>query len=88
MSWFTVLTFDHLLLYCHYSHSVHDAVASLREQLLENNAEKQELRMMNNNLQQSQSSLQHENDWLKQENQKLMEEIKIQVNHVYDHVIE
>ena len=87
MSWFTALTFHHLLFYYHYSHSVHDAVASLREQLLENNAEKEELRMMYNNLQQSQNSLQFENDWLKQENQKLVEEKKAQVNYVYDHVI-
>ena len=43
--------------------------------------------MMNNNLQQSKSSLQYEIDCLKQENQKLVEEKKAQVNHVWDHVI-
>ena len=61
--------------------------ASLREQLAESNTEKEELRMMNNNLQQSKSSLQYEIDCLKQENQKLVEEKKAQVNHVWDHVI-
>ena len=43
--------------------------------------------MMYSNLQQSQSSLQYEIEMLKQENQKLMEERKSQVNYVYDHVI-
>ena len=86
-SGFTVLTFDHLLFYCHYSHSVHDVAASLREQLLESNTEKEELRMMYSNLQQSQSSLQYEIEMLKQENHKLMEERKSQVNYVCDHVI-
>lgn len=72
----------HLLLLAIISHSAHDGAALLREQLAESVAEKEQLRMMNDNLQQAQSSLQHENEQLKQEKWQLMEEKKTQVSHV------
>ena len=62
-----------------YSYSTNDAAATMREQIAERATEIEELRKLNNNLQESRSSLEHKYEQLKLEHQKMREDNTYQV---------